>query len=261
MSNNPKHEFSQITSDIISMNSWSDTIALKALDKNVFYKVVAVDNHNNHSAFSKILKLKRPDIIPPASPGALPASSDVNGVKLNWTISPSNDVVAYVIFRRMASSNDTVFGRIHRIQNKLATTWTDTTAIPEILYEYRIKAQDQSALLSEFSFPIKGRRSFDLAKLEIQYLDASYQKAYDANYLKWESDVNRNSMNNQPFNYFLYRKEESGSWKKITQLDSSYLSYLDRDIKSGIKYSYGIKMVLNDGKTGNMKESKVIVKN
>ncbi len=260
MANNPEHEFAQLTKESTPMNVWHDSIELVALDKKVYYKVAAVDRSNNFSAFSAMLSLDRPDIVRPGAPAARPTSSDTKGVKLFWSLSPSNDVVAYIIYRKNISKLDATYQRIARIQSKIMTEWLDTTAVYEQIYEYIIKAQDKSGLLSDATFPIKGRRMFDLAVLEIGSLGAEYKKEYGAVYLRWDHSIRNNDFEISPKIYFyLYRKVNEEPWKKIKQLDAAALSFLDRELKTNGRYKYGIKIVTEDGKSGVISESNTII--
>lgn len=259
MANNPNHEFSQVTRDATPFNIWKDSITLAALDKKVFYKVIAEDRSHNYSDFSEILVLDRPDILPPAAPAMLPTSSDEKGIQLFWRTSPSNDVVAYIIYRRNVSMEDTIRHRIVRIQDRNAAEWRDTSAIPETIYEYTIQAQDQSALLSEFSFPVKGRRRFDLSSLNIDHLEAEFREEYGAVYLRWVFDPSKLATDDSgdPF-FYIYKKVVNGNWEKIKQLDSSSLTYLDRKYDADKEITYGIKVVTHDGKSGGMTESPIV---
>ena len=260
MANNPEHEFAQLTKESTPMNVWHDSIELVALDKKVYYKVAAVDRSNNFSAFSTMLSLDRPDIVRPGAPAVHPTSSDTKGVKLFWSLSPSNDVVAYIIYRKNVSKLDTSYHRITRIQSKIMTEWLDTTAVYEQIYEYIIKAQDKSGLLSDATFPIKGRRMFDVAFLKIESLVAEYKNDYGAVYLRWNNSIKKTDFESAPkFYYYLYRKVNEEPWKKIKQLDAAALSFLDRDLKTNGSYKYGIKIVTEDGKSGVISESNPII--
>jgi len=256
MANNPEHEFAQLTKESTAMNLWHDSIELVALDKKVYYKVAAVDRSNNFSAFSTMLSLDRPDIVRPGAPAARPTSSDTKGVKLFWSLSPSNDVVAYIIYRKNVSKLDTSYHRIIRIQNKVTAEWLDSTAVYEQIYEYIIKAQDRSGLLSDATFPVKGRRMFDVAVLKIESLVAEYKKEYGGVYLRWNNSIKKTDFEIAPkFYYYLYRKVNEEPWKKIKQLDAAALSFLDRELKTNGSYKYGIKIVTEDGKSGVISES------
>lgn len=257
MGNNPAHEFTQLSKTSTPLNVWRDSIELLTLDKKVYYKVVAVDRSNNVSSFSEILSLERPDIVRPAAPASLPSSSDSRGIRLKWSLSTSNDVVAYIIYRKDISRNDTISHRIARIQEQHATEWTDTTARYDQIYEYTIRAQDRSGLLSDGTFPVKGRRSFDPGLLTIEKLEAVYKKEYSAVYLRWNFDARASGVPAR-LHYYLYRKTDGESWKKIRQLDAAALSYLDRELKKDGNYTYGIKIVTADGKSGTIAESPVV---
>jgi hypothetical protein len=74
---------------------------------------------------------------------------------LRWTPSSSNDVAAYIIYRRDADEIRSVYQRIMRISDAKTTNWIDTIALPLKIYQYIIKAQDSTGLLSEPSFPVK----------------------------------------------------------------------------------------------------------
>ncbi|MCO5278266.1 MAG: hypothetical protein M9911_09780 [Saprospiraceae bacterium] len=257
MGNNPEHEFAQITKEPTVYNAWRDSVSLISLDKKVYYKVSAVDRSFNQSAFSEIISLKRPDIIPPAAPASLPASSGTSGIELRWTPSSSEDVAAYIIYRKDPDGISAVYQRIMRVSDAKAIKWTDTTALPLKLYQYIIKAQDSTGLLSEPSFPVKGRKAFDLNTIRVKQLKATYRPEYSATYLEWKSPILTNNESTN-FHFYLYRKADNGSWKKIKQLGALTYSYLDRDLKINGKYIYGIKLVLNDGNSGAITESNSI---
>jgi len=157
------------------------------------------------------------------------------------------------------SKLDTSYHRITRIQNKVTTEWLDSTAIYEQIYEYIIKAQDRSGLLSDATFPVKGRRMFDFAALRITSLVAEYKKEYGAVYLVWDYSLKKSDFELVPkIYYYLYRKTNEEPWKKIKQLDAAALSFLDRDLKTNGTITYGIKIVTEDGISGVISESNLI---
>ncbi|MBK8746607.1 MAG: hypothetical protein IPM04_01750 [Saprospiraceae bacterium] len=51
---------------IISGNSWKDTIDLNNLTPEIYYKVVCLDWRGNISEFSDILTIEKPDTLPPS---------------------------------------------------------------------------------------------------------------------------------------------------------------------------------------------------
>ncbi len=144
-----------------------------------------------------------------------------------------------------------------RISDTKTTNWNDTTALPLKIYQYIIKAQDSTGLLSEPSFPVKGRKAFDIGTIQIKQLKATYRPEYSAIYLEWEKPIPTNNESTN-FHFYLYRKVNKGSWKKIKQLGALTYTYLDRDLKADGTYIYGIKLVLNDGNSAALTESNSI---
>ena len=257
--NHPDHEFSQLTITNTALNYWIDTIELKALDKSVYYKVVAVDGSNNYSSFSEPLRLERPDILPPAAPAALSIQSRVEGITLEWMPSPSNDVQHYQIVRTEQQENSSPTVVYYDLHPGVTSTWIDTIAVFEVVYTYQVRARDRSGLYSELSFPLKGRRPFDMAVLQVVNLEIQHREDLQAVLIQWKNAAGLSDLTLNKSNCYIYRKMgTTGTWSKIQQTDAIAANALDRSIKKGEVYQYGIKMILPDGKTGPMKESTLL---
>jgi hypothetical protein len=253
VANNPNHEFAQLTKEPTPLNAWLDTLNLGLLDKEIYYRVVAEDRSHNLSPFSEILPVKRPDIIPPAAPVLLPIASDLEGIRLRWSPSPSNDLAGYILLRKI--EQDSVYYPV-RLIGADTTSWHDTTALPEVLYEYSIQAMDQSGLLSELSFPLKGRRMLDLSLLGIERLLLTYNTKDTLAELQWTFRPNSGAIpKDSGYLFYLYKKKDPGGWSKIKQFDADISGYKDPDIKQPGKYAYAIKVVRLDGRSGVLTES------
>ncbi len=67
--------------------------------ENVYIKIKAIDHHDNYSDYSKVLVLKRPDIIPPSKPNISKALPTPEGVIFTWSFSNSGDVAYHKLQR------------------------------------------------------------------------------------------------------------------------------------------------------------------
>lgn len=255
IANHPDHEFSQLTIEPTIYNTWTDNTELLTLDKQLFFKVVAEDRSHNHSAFSEILRVNRPDIVPPAAPAALPSSSDESGITIRWTPSASADVVRYRVFRKLADQDTTHYVQVMELSALAEKSWKDTTAIPDLIYNYRVQAVDQSGLLSEWSFPVNGRRNFDASSISVTKVNAEYKDDMKAMYVQWNPPASTGLLQGKTWQFYLYRKTSDEGWVKIQQINSSTFSFLDRSLKKSGTYAYAVKIVLNEGKTGQLTES------
>ncbi|MEL7427100.1 MAG: hypothetical protein AAFN81_29170, partial [Bacteroidota bacterium] len=88
-------------------NEFADTVGLKFLTKQVYYKVAAVDFNNNHSGYSDLLILERPDTIPPAAPHITDYQKTAETVQLQIIPSSSTDVNATYVERSCYGKVDT----------------------------------------------------------------------------------------------------------------------------------------------------------
>jgi uncharacterized protein len=79
-------------------------VNVQSLNEKVHYRVMAIDNNQNHSALSEIFSLSIPDKVPPVSTSFLPVKSNDNGVELTWMPSSSTDVAKYELFRKAESN-------------------------------------------------------------------------------------------------------------------------------------------------------------
>ncbi|MDL2262994.1 hypothetical protein LJC11_05795, partial [Bacteroidales bacterium OttesenSCG-928-I21] len=115
-SNHPDFEFLLISPELVSDTYFTDSIQLKTLTKNVYYRIRAIDLRQNQSEFGSILELKRPDVIPPVSPVVQRIEEQKNGLLITWTNSSSADVVSHQIYRK--ASDESVFQLVANVDKK-----------------------------------------------------------------------------------------------------------------------------------------------
>jgi len=179
---NARHEeFSQLTGSTVLTNNYTDSINIKTLSKKVYYKILAVDQRQNWSGFSEILEVKRPDVVPPASPLITSINSTSDGIELEWNKSPGDDVMWQLIYRNKEGSRD------WELAEKLtaeATTFKDSLVTPDVLYRYLVMAVDSAGNESKPGKAVGGR--MPASKLEVvKNLDVMYDKNEKAAKLQW----------------------------------------------------------------------------
>lgn len=111
--NNKTEEFTQITISPHQANTYYDSVSIKNLNPKVYYQLIAVDQRFNMSEPSKILELKKPDIIKPNSPVFKSYKIKDGKVHLVWANSSSEDVVRHEVYRKARSSEEWVL--VHEI--------------------------------------------------------------------------------------------------------------------------------------------------
>lgn len=235
-----EHEFSQITTRLLTQNSYSDTITLKSLTKNVYYKVVAVDEHYNHSKFSEAFALKRPDIIRPIAPLIQKIEAKENKIILSWLPSSSNDVIEYQVFRRKKGEDFTLLKTIKATETK-SYLFEDTETEKGTKYEYCLSVTDDSKLRSDKS---PGRVMLVLSttkRAKGPIISASFDKEKKINKINWKFSETEN------FKIAIYRIEGKSGYQLIGFCNSTMPVFLDR-VEGKNKFKYCAKAILKDGR-------------
>jgi fibronectin type 3 domain-containing protein len=167
--NNPNFEFQLVSPDLIQDTVFIDSINIKTLTKQVYYKLKAVDLHENQSEFSDLLALNRPDIIPPVAPVIKNLQNKNNIPEITWINSPSSDVVSHQLFRK--ELQDSTFHKIATFKSSDSTiTFLDKEIKPGREYIYQVVAEDISGLVSAasntgyFYIPSEKQESIKLKK-------------------------------------------------------------------------------------------------
>lgn len=140
-------EYSQITAHLHRDTVYTDTIVLKILSEQIFYKIRAMDFRGNGSAYSEACKVIKVDIVPPSPPTFKKKKSSKKGVFLSWSPSSSKDLARHELQRK----------KTYEIQWETLVSFDtsstlgeffDTTASYKHIYHYRLLAIDDADLMS-----------------------------------------------------------------------------------------------------------------
>ncbi len=234
--NKETHEYTQLTAEPVYEDTVSYQIPLNTLTEEIFYKVQAVDNHYNHSEFTDVLKLSKPDTIPPVPPVFNTPRVDQNAVMLTWRPSSSKDVVMHVINRSLPGSEETTSFEVNSDDN----SYRDASADKGVIYEYTIQAVDDADNLSDNSFPVRARvidkkRMPTVEDFRVQYIADKQEVELEWSYSE-EGD----------FRYSIYRNIDNEKVKRYKSVQGGELGYLDK-VKGAGTYYYAIKVISSNG--------------
>jgi len=232
------HEFSLITGTPINSTTYQDTITLKALDKYVYYKVMAVDKSFNYSIKSQAIKVKRPDIIPPSPALFKEYKVSEKGIYLKWARSSSEDVVEHQIFRKVET--DSIWTK-YKIFTGLEKSFTDQNISPNIIYQYKIQAIDDSGLKSEIVNPVSLKSQPVNDHPIVEKINANFKDKENHVSLTWEYPIQSGNT------FLIFRQIENYGFKTLTSLNGNITSFKDFDIHPGKSVKYCIKVLHDDG--------------
>ena len=243
--NDPDHEFSQITKRMLKDTVFRDTITLRSLTKNVFYKVVAVDNHYNISEFSGMASVKRPDIIKPVAPLITDVKIEDNTATLLWQRSPSNDVVEYSLYRR-EQNKEWVKVKGFRGPELSKRQFIDNLQTDNV-YEYYVQVIDESGLISDPS-PIKtAKKRPKLFTDNGPEPTVTYNQERKLNIVSWKY------RGKGFYKIAIYRAEGKEGYHLIGFGSVEESDYTDKPMRLG-KYKYVLKAMYDNGQESKFSE-------
>lgn len=244
-----RQEFVEVTKQIVAKTTFHDTIAINVLNKNIFYKIVAVDLNYNTSEYSGSVKLSKPDKIKPATPVFTKTDWNKTEVVLSWINSSSQDIARHVLFRTDKEDSTRSQQLLTWPAGQPRMSYTDNTAAQGKKYRYTIQAYDSagnfSAAISKEIVAESGLRT------AVTDLTATIDRGKKSITLRWKYD--------EPFaKVNIYRRKNDEAFSLYQSLSDTPQEFADSNVVINNTYSYKIQLVLTKkAKTRLSKELKV----
>ena len=235
---NPKNEFSQVTHTTLTDTSFTDTISQKSLNRRIWYKVVAVDRSNNHSAYSAPAALKKVVVVPPSAPVAGAIVIKRHSVTIEWIESRSEGAAGYEIFRKQAA-DWTPIARLHQDWSVHSLHFTDTSIAANTDYYYAAETIDSTGSRSGRSFAVHVRSNAADSLSSLTSLQAKLDSRQHHVRLSWQYK------DTGDYFFVVYRSVNNGTLDAWQSFDKTTQSGEDAQVSSGA-YSYAIKVVHRD---------------
>ena len=246
--NNPRFEFMLVAPEEIMDTCFIDSINLKTLTKKIYYKIRAIDVRDNQSAFSGMLTLKRPDIIPPVSPVIKNIADNNGNPEITWVNSSSSDVVSHNIYRK--TNEDSLFKMIVSLdkEEKIRPVYLDKTVSQGKEYSYYVVALDDSKLQS----PPSNLGWFKVKSDIKEEIKLRKRVSTDKVKLTWKIKTNK-----QVERVIVYRSVDGGAMRLYgNSVDGNFT---DNRLSPEKSYNYKVKAIYTDG-TSSVISNPVTVK-
>lgn len=235
----PSQGFVPITPKPVSGLSFIDSIPKQRIDRKVYYQLIALDRHFNHSAPAPFVAAPIPDHFPPTPPLLTHVERLESGeILLKWNPSSSDDVASYKIVRTI-DSDSTVVEIPLTSSDVVKHIDPDLKSTPFLFATYAVAAIDSSGNVSNLSnakrvFSFKNQDNTGIAIGNLRQVDSAIQ-------LEWDySSATAHSV-------LIYRKEGDKGYDLLGRTNSGNL-YVDSDIKPGIDYAYKIGVMETTGR-------------
>ncbi len=249
-SNNPAHTFYVLNSSHIADTSFVDSLTLKTLTRHIYYRICAYDKSGNPSAYSKVLALIKPDIIPPVPPVFNHFNITDSSVTLQWIPSTSEDAAKQIIWRR---EKDSLAWRLLDTLSKTVSVYTDKKIVRLKEYDYSLTAIDSSGLSSEHSFPLHARIYDNGKRKEIDNLKLTVTGNRSIQ-LAWSyAPADR-----QHIHFIIYRNYNDGGLAMYRNVTGDKNEFTDTTLPGEGNYQYAVKVITDDGGSSKLTASQTI---
>ncbi len=233
------HEFSIKTPKPLRDTAFTDTITLNTLTKKIFYKIAAVDRNYNHSVYSDLLMLMKPDILKPVEPLFAGYKVNEQEVVLQLVPSSSKDVKEHRLMRR--ESGTEVWNEISKWQKpEVKKEYRDNSVKGAAYYQYTLVAVDSAGNVSDMAPTVDVRVVPKVSKEEVKNVKPSYNKEKKVIELVWTKP------NAQVDHYEIYRGKDGRRPISLTTVEGNALRFEDSSYTGKGKYVYMIKAIYKD---------------
>lgn len=240
------HNFNNLSPEPIQDTVFHDTIPLRTLTKDIFYRVVAVDRNFNHSPMSATLRLRKPDVVAPVAPVFERYVVNDSAVVLQFVPSSSADVQQHRLLRR--SESDTTWREvINWNASSTPRTWTDRTVRSPNAYTYTMLAVDSAGNSSARSVPLEVRLA---ARAEHSAVTQVVATALDdVVQVRWTEP--RGTVKH----YVIFRSRDGAAATTIGSAPAGSSTFADIRVPGKGTYTYAVKAVHEDGGSSRIIEA------
>lgn len=245
----PNEELSPLVDAVYKQTIFKDTVPVKSLNSKMYYAVAALDKRYNQSAYSAILELKKPDLIPPTAPLFSAYKVEDGQVKLSWVNSRDADVAAHLLYRKERADTSQKWVLLQAF-NDGTQYYADKLADRGHTYTYILLSKDSSGLESPPTQPITVTIPADPNSLGIKALDVYMNREQRYIEVSWKA-------NNAEINEYQLYKGASGQPLSLWMVvPANVKTVVDKSLKINTEYEYGVRAVNKNGLSGPLKKIK-----
>lgn len=245
MSNQADHKYTLLTGHALPTPVYHDTITLKTLTEDIYYKVVAMDHAGAVSDFSDPIILSRPDTIAPMPPVITDYKIKQDHILLQMTPSRSKDVLAQVLERSIYGTDQ--WEVIYTLPAQ-QSTYTDAEVANGKSYEYRVKAIDEAGNESPMARSMKIKYVQIDKLVSISNVKVSLDNTSESAIITW-TPADRTDIKH----YVVYRSVK-GSPMTILKNVGKQLTYTDDKFTEGQDIKYAVRYSTTQSKRSKLSE-------
>ena len=250
--NDTTHRWVLATEDKLKDTRFIDTVDVTANQKYIYYKVRAIDYSTNESAYSPVLQVIRPSLMPPALAHIDSTWTDDDGLHMRWIVSAEHFAARHLVWRKLTKDKEWTLLAVCDADSLAAYDHTlNLIDRPEYnreqRYQYAIETLNHSGISSGKSLAVSLRWEGEAVfKHPIRLLGA-YNEDKKETALAWEMDSEPPYKGRWYFCIFRQGPEdkEPRFLMSAAPADRSFQDYL---LRPGQSASYFIRIKYADGR-------------
>ncbi len=237
--------------------TYSWTIPLTSLTKNIYIGLKAEDDNYNRSNISDIIKLRRPDKIAPPKPFLSQLLLEDESIYLQWKRSSATDVEKYVVFRKIIGDSIEDWTVLDTL-DKENLEYNDWNYPHDRQVEYAIKAIDDFDNVSVLSNSLPIKTPFPKNKFMINFQKLKVADN-DLIEIEWDTVDTKKSEIQLPFKYQIFRSIGNEELKIYKEFDQEQSKVTDKVEQKNVLYNYAIRVKFENEKVGALSEVRSII--
>ena len=212
--------------DVGDVNTYTDTTAVSGTTYSYTVRCLSEDGKNTVSGYDTTGK----SVTYYAAPVLESVTSSSSGLTISWE--KSEGATRYRVYRK---SGDSGWSKLADVGD--VSSYTDKTAEAGTEYKYTVRCLSEDGSSTISSYDPEGKSGMIVAAPVLK----SAANAATGVKVTWVKSAGATK-------YRVYRKEGSGSWKKVADV-GDVNTYTDTTAVSGTTYSYTVRCLSEDGKS------------
>jgi hypothetical protein len=250
--NDTTHTFLLRNQGGIRQSMFTDSLALNANQRFVYYKVRAVDQSTNVGEWSTWIQVERPHVTPPTEPHLGRSTHDnEHGMNMEWIVGADADMKYHLLYRRLGEGGRRVLvGRYDadsvKANHNIISVSDNPPYVQRGRYYYWMESVNASPFVSRslaVSWKHQGPRIIDV---EVT-LVGSYVKEDNACALGWDADSEK--LPEGDWYWAIFRKgpgQDAFKYHMSAEKESRY--YQEYTLEAGETAEYYIRLQFADGR-------------
>ena len=250
--NDTTHNFLIRNQGGIRQTTYTDSVALNANQRYIYYKVRAIDWSTNVGQWSDWIQVERPHITPPTQPHLGESSHDeLMGMHMEWIVGKDADMREHTLYRRLGENGTPeVVGTWNadsvKAHDGLIVVDDNPPFSPRERYYYWMSSTNASPFVANslaVSWRHTGPRMFDLNISLMGTYDVSEQ----CTVLDW--GVDESKLPDGDWYWAIFRRgpgQKSHSYYMAAPKEDR--SYIEHTLKPGEEASYYVRLQFGDGR-------------